>query len=80
MFDFDNYLSPFTWRYGTPPMRRLWSEHNKRLLWRELWVALAEVQAEYGLVTPGQVADLHAHQGDVNLPRALEIEAGSSMI
>ncbi|MGB8213033.1 MAG: adenylosuccinate lyase [Anaerolineales bacterium] len=75
MFDFDNYLSPFTWRYGTPPMRRLWSEHNKRLLWRELWVALAEVQAEYGLVTPGQVADLRAHQGDVNLPRALEIEA-----
>ena len=44
MPDFDTYLSPFTWRYGTPAMRRLWSEHNKRLLWRTLWVALAETQ------------------------------------
>jgi adenylosuccinate lyase len=74
MPDFDTYLSPFTWRYGTPAMRRLWSEHNKRLLWRRLWVALAEVQAEYGLVTPEQAADLHAHQTEIDLPRALEIE------
>jgi adenylosuccinate lyase len=74
MPDFDTYLSPFSWRYGTPAMRRLWSEQNKRLLWRSLWVALAEVQAEYGLVTPEQVADLRLHQTEVDLPRALEIE------
>ena len=36
MPDFDNYLSPFTWRYGTVDMRRVWSETNKRLLWRQL--------------------------------------------
>lgn len=75
MPDFDTYLSPFTWRYGTAPMRRLWSEHNKRLLWRQTWVALAEVQAEFGLVTPEQAADLRAHMGEIDLPRALEIEA-----
>ena len=75
MPDFDTYLSPFTWRYGTPTMRRLWSEHNKRLLWRQLWVALAEVQAEYGLVTPAQAADLRAHMDEIDLPRALDIEA-----
>jgi adenylosuccinate lyase len=75
MPDFDTYLSPFTWRYGTPTMRRLWSEHYKRLLWRQLWVALAEVQADYGLVTPEQVADLRLHQTEIDLPRALEIEA-----
>ena len=73
--DFDTYLSPFTWRYGTPAMRRLWSEHNKRLLWRQLWVALAEVQAEYGLVTIEQTADLRAHMSEINLAQALEIEA-----
>lgn len=73
--DFETYLSPFTWRYGTPAMRRLWSEAQKRLLWRQIWVALAEVQAEYGLVTPEQVADLRAHMTEINLPRALEIEA-----
>ena len=47
MPDFDTYLSPFTWRYGTPAMRRLWSEQNKRLIWRRIWVVLAEVQVEY---------------------------------
>jgi adenylosuccinate lyase len=75
MPDFETYLSPFTWRYGTSAMRRLWSEQNKRLLWRQIWVALAEVQSEYGLVTPEQVADLRAHMTGIDLPRALEIEA-----
>jgi adenylosuccinate lyase len=75
MIDYTNYLSPFTWRYGTPAMRHTWSEHHKRLLWRQLWVALAEVQMEYGLVTPEQAADLRAHQDEIDLPRALEIEA-----
>ena len=74
MPDFDTYLSPFTWRYGTQAMRRLWSETNKRLLWRQLWVALAEVQSEFGLVTLDQVADLRRHMQEINIPHALEIE------
>ncbi len=75
MPEFDDYLSPFTWRYGTPAMRHLWSETNKRLLWRQLWVVLAEVQVEFGLVTVGQAADLRQHMKEIDLPRALEIEA-----
>jgi adenylosuccinate lyase len=75
MPDFDTYLSPFSWRYGTPAMRRLWSEQYKRLLWRSLWVALAEAQAEFGLVAPEQAADLRLHQTEIDLPRALELEA-----
>ncbi len=75
MYDFENYLSPFTWRYGTPAMRYLWSETNKRLLWRQLWVALAEAQAEYGLVKLEQVADLRIYMREINISRALEIEA-----
>jgi adenylosuccinate lyase len=43
---FEKYLSPFTWRYGSPEMRYIWSEVNKRRIWRSLWVALAEIQAE----------------------------------
>jgi adenylosuccinate lyase len=74
MLDFDTYLSPFSWRYGTPAMRHLWSETNKRLLWRQLWVSLAEVQSEFGLIKPEQLADLRAHMTQVDLPRALEIE------
>jgi len=73
--DYETYLSPYTWRYGSPEMRHIWSETHKRLLWRRLWVALAEVQASFGLVKPEQVADLRAHMQMVEMPRALEIEA-----
>lgn len=73
--DYDTYLSPFTWRYGSRKMRRIWSEANKRRMWRRLWVALAEVQAEYGLVAAEQVADLRDHMDGVDVDRALEIEA-----
>jgi len=75
MPDFDTYLSPFSWRYGTPAMRTLWSETNKRLLWRQIWVALAEVQSGYGLVTPEQASDLRSHMTEINLSRAFEIES-----
>jgi adenylosuccinate lyase len=74
MIDFDTYLSPFSWRYGSPAMRRLWSEHYKRILWRQLWVALAEVQEEFDLIKPEQAADLRAHQKEIDMPHALEIE------
>jgi adenylosuccinate lyase len=73
--DYDTYLSPFTWRYGSQEMRKIWSEVHKRLLWRKLWVTLAEEQAEFGLVRADQTADLRTHMGSVDVDRALEIEA-----
>jgi len=74
-FDYETYLSPFTWRYGSPAMRALWSEAGRRRLWRRIWLALARAQQAAGLVTPAQVADLAAHVEQVDLERALEIEA-----
>jgi adenylosuccinate lyase len=73
--DYETYLSPFTWRYGSPAMRQIWSEAHKRRTWRRLWVALAETQAEYGLVSAEQAADLRVHMDEVDVGRALEIEA-----
>lgn len=73
--DFNNYQSPLSWRYGSEIMRRVWSETNKRLLWREVWVALAEVQSQFGLVTREQVTDLVAFKNEVDISRALEFEA-----
>ncbi|MEA3406478.1 MAG: adenylosuccinate lyase [Chloroflexota bacterium] len=70
----ETYLSPFTWRYGSAEMRKIWSEANKRRLWRRIWVALASAQAEAGLVTAEQVADLREHQEDIDWERAQEIE------
>jgi adenylosuccinate lyase len=73
-FGFDDYLSPFTWRYGSQQMRRLWGEDYKRRLWRRIWVALARAQQHHGLVTAAQVADLALHQDDIDLGRAHDIE------
>jgi len=74
-FTHDTYISPFTWRYGSAEMRALWSQMHRRRLWRRVWVALAAVQQRAGLVTAGQLADIQAHQEDVDLVRAAEIEA-----
>lgn len=75
MADYSGYLSPFSWRYGSAAMRRLWSERHKRELWRKLWVSLAKVESEYGLVTSSQVAELELHAGDIDVEAALAIEA-----
>ena len=74
MTQFDSYQSPFSWRYGSPEMRRIWGEVNKRLIWRRLWVTMADAQTEWGMVTRKQADDLKAHMTDVDVPRALEIE------
>jgi adenylosuccinate lyase len=74
-FAHDTFLSPFTWRYGSREMRAIWSEVHKRRLWRRVWVALAAAQHRAGLVTAEQLADLRAHEGDVDLARTAEIEA-----
>lgn len=71
----ESYQSPFSWRYGSRPMRALWSEAEKRRRWRRVWVALAEAQSAAGLVTPQQAADLRAHAEAVDVDRAHAIEA-----
>lgn len=74
-FTHDTYLSPMTWRYGSAAMRQVWSEVEKRRLWRRVWLALATAQAEAGLVTPAQVADLAAYVDAVDIDAAHAIEA-----
>jgi len=68
------YQSPFSWRYGSEEMRDLWSVEKARLLWRKIWVALAEVQVGYGLVTAEQAASLADRALDLNLERSFELE------
>ncbi len=70
----ETYLSPLTWRYGSPQMRQIWSEAEKRRLLRRFWVALAEAQHEAGLVTEAQVADLRAHQDEIDIEQATALE------
>ncbi|TFG70463.1 MAG: adenylosuccinate lyase, partial [Anaerolineales bacterium] len=74
MTSFESYQSPFSWRYGSPEMRAIWGEKNKRMMWRKLWVTMAEAQTAWKLVTAEQVQDLKDHMHDVDVSRALEIE------
>ncbi|MDI6884211.1 MAG: adenylosuccinate lyase, partial [Hadesarchaea archaeon] len=75
-FGYEDFLSPFTWRYGSPEMRKLFSEINYRATWRRIWACLAEAQAKYGLVSHEELADLKSKMGPehVDLKRAHEIE------
>ena len=72
---YENYQSPFSWRYASPEMRSLWSEHQKRLLWRKIWVALAKVESEFGLFAPELVEELEMQVTEIDVEAALEIEA-----
>jgi adenylosuccinate lyase len=72
--EYSQYASPFSWRYGRAELRSLFSEHERRRLWRQVWVALARAQADSGLVTDAEVADLEAHADDIDIEAALEIE------
>ncbi len=71
----ETYISPFTWRYGSPAMKSLFSEEEKRRLLRQIWIALATAQKQAGLVTEEQLAELIEHKNDIDIERATAIEA-----
>lgn len=73
-FDFSTYISPFTWRYGSEDMRRIFSEKHKIELWRKLWVTLAQAQYEAGLLNKKELDDLKKNQNNFDIERILEIE------
>ncbi|GAC1421557.1 MAG: adenylosuccinate lyase [Candidatus Velthaea sp.] len=68
------YASPFSWRYARAELRELFSERERRKLWRAVWIALAESQLRSGLVSQAELDDLRAHGEDIDLAAALEIE------
>ena len=75
MDDMDRYVSPFSTRYASDDMQRLFSQRHRAKLWRQLWVLLAESEMEMGLpVTAEQVAELRAHTEDIDFARQAELE------
>ncbi len=75
-FNHETFLSPFTWRYGSKEMRQLFSEKNYRVIWRKIWLALAEAQQEYGLLTKEELRNIKKYSAEsyIDLKRAHEIE------
>ena len=63
----DSYISPFSTRYASKEMQFVFSEDNKFRTWRRLWIALARAEQRQGLdITDEQIAELEAHQDDIN--------------
>lgn len=75
-FDHRTFLSPFTWRYGSEEMRSIFSELEGRSLWRRIWLALAEAQAEYGLISPEELEEIREKAGreHVDLEQSQRVE------
>ncbi len=70
-----NYESPFSTRYASQEMQYLFSAEFKFKTWRRLWIALAKAEKELGLeITDEQIAELEAHQDDINYEVAQERE------
>ena len=71
---YETYQSPYSWRYGSDEMRRLWSEAERRRRMRTVWLALAKAEHEAGLVSAEQLADLERTAEAIDIARAIEIE------
>lgn len=61
------YESPFSGRYSSEEMLRLFSKRTRHETWRKLWVELARAERELGLpIRQEQVDELAAHVGDID--------------
>ena len=74
MKDYSKYTSPFSWRYGSDEMRKIFSEENKYKLWRKIWVELARAQHKEGIVGKEELEDLEKNQDNLEIERIWEIE------
>ena len=71
----DRYQSPLSERYASKEMQYIFSPDMKFRTWRKLWIALAETEKELGLdITDEHIAELKAHQDDINYEVAKERE------
>jgi adenylosuccinate lyase len=67
----DRYENPLETRYASAEMSELWSAQRKHSTWRQLWVWLAEAEAELGLpITQPQIDELRAHIHDIDFAAA----------
>ena len=63
----DRYESPFTARYSSEEMTKLFSADTRYVTWRKLWLALAKAEKTLGLnITDAQIAEMEAHLTDID--------------
>ena len=63
----DKYESPFTARYSSEEMTKLFSADTRYVTWRKLWLALAKAEKALGLnITDAQIKEMEAHLTDID--------------
>jgi adenylosuccinate lyase len=69
------YESPLATRYASVAMQRLWSAPHRAVLWRRLWLALAEIERDLGVsIPPAALAEMRAHLEDADLGAVRQYE------
>lgn len=69
------FLSPLITKYSTLPMQTIFSEHHRYLLWRKLWIALAESEKKLGLpITDEQIEEMKDNFALLDLEKVREYE------
>jgi adenylosuccinate lyase len=70
------YRSPLATRYATAEMVANFDDRRRTILWRKLWIALAEAERGLGLpIQKEQIAAMQAKLEDIDLSRVAELEA-----
>ncbi|MFH0972008.1 MAG: adenylosuccinate lyase [Candidatus Micrarchaeota archaeon] len=72
--DFTSYLSVFSWRYGSPEMKRLFSEVENRKKWRRVWLALARAQGKAGIIDEKALKKIEENINNIDIDAAHKIE------
>lgn len=63
----NQYESPFSVRYASFEMKKLFSADIRYQTWRRLWLALAKAEKELGLpITEEQIGELSGHIADID--------------
>ncbi|MCH2113103.1 MAG: adenylosuccinate lyase, partial [Planctomycetes bacterium] len=72
----DTYSSPLAVRYASRAMQENFSARRRALVWRDLWIALAECESELGLdISEEQLVQLREARADIDFERVGELEA-----
>jgi adenylosuccinate lyase len=70
-----SYSSPLATRYASRAMQENFSERARGLVWRDLWIVLAECEKELGLpISAQQIGQLKAAREDIDFARVAELE------
>lgn len=71
----DRYVSPLAARYASPAMQENFSYRRRSLIWRDLWIALAEAEKELGLdINQKQIDELREQRENIDFDRVAELE------